>query len=552
MAPQIGTPSPTGHRWAYLRNLFSGIRPQDAVLLCGLALFEAFGYLLFESSTVLTSLGSLSAAAQSQFLTCALTGRTLTYGAALLAWHAMRRQPKAAHLALFAGALAILGFVVLRLSADLAAYAPSPTALPWLALGGAALGGAGALANLLWARVSCTLLDLRQIYLFALLSNLASLAVYFVAVRVPSPAIFIVDALLFLGAVVLGSICLRRREPVSPDSARTAAPQPPVPWRTIAAPLWRPVLGTAILCFMGGLMLQIPHNQDLSLSQFQDIALLTQGIVMLALLLPVLLIRSQPNLGALFKVALPLSAAGFVLLPLVWSGGGIANACAQLGLPVLLIRSQPNLGALFKVALPLSAAGFVLLPLVWSGGGIANACAQLGSGVASIILWCMVANATREANVPPTVPFACALLITGVAQLAGTAVGFTFQGSLGQGGIALTGVALVAVYLVTMVSLFLFKDRGIRGSEQPSDAATPGADSDAANVADRCQRLAQTHGLTPRETELLVELAQGRTLRAVSEKLTVSENTVKYHVKSIYQKLGVHTRDEIIDLVKQG
>ena len=505
MAPQIGTPSPTGHRWAYLRNLFSGIRPQDAVLLCGLALFEAFGYLLFEPSTVLTSLGSLSAAAQSQFLTCALTGRTLTYGTALLAWHAMRRQPKAAHLALFAGALAILGFVVLRLSADLAAYAPSPTALPWLALGGAALGGAGALANLLWARVSCTLLDLRQIYLFALLSNLASLAVYFVAVRVPSSAIFIVDALLFLGAVVLGSICLRRREPLPQAGTGTATPQPPVRWRTIAAPLWRPVLGTAILCFMGGLMLQIPHNQDLSLSQFQDTALLTQGIVMLALLLPVLLIRSQPNLGALFKVALPLSAAGFVLLPLVWSGGGIANACAQLG-----------------------------------------------SGVASIILWCMVANTARETNVPPTVPFACALLITGVAQLAGTAVGFTFQDSLGQGGIALTGVALVAVYLITMVSLFLFKDRGMRGSEQPSDATTSGADSDAANVADRCQRLAQTHGLTPRETELLIELAQGRTLRAISEKLTVSENTVKYHVKSIYQKLGVHTRDEIIDLVKEG
>lgn len=503
VAPQTDTPFHASQRWAYLQGLLAGIKPRDAIFLCGLALFEAFGYLLFESSTVLTSLGSLSPAAQSQFLTCALTGRTLTYALAFVVWRASHRQPKPIHLTLCAGALATLGFVVLRLSADLAIYAPATAALPWLALGGGALGSAGALANLLWARVSCTLLDLRQIYLFALLSNLASLVVYFVAVRVPSPAIFAVDALLFLGAIILGAVCLQRRETPARPSSPTTPASTPAPWKPVVAALWRPVLGTAILCFMGGLMLQMPHNQDLSLSQFQDTALLTQAVVMGALLAPVLLIRSQPNLGALFKVALPLSAAGFVLLPLVWSGGGIANACAQLG-----------------------------------------------SGVASIILWCMVAHTVRDTDLTPTAPFACALLATSVAQLAGTAVGFAFQDSLAQGGMVLTGVALVAVYLVAMVSLFLFKDRGLRGSDPV--APIPAPDSDATNVAARCHNLARDHGLTPRETELLIQLAQGRTLRAISEKLTVSENTVKYHVKSIYQKLGVHTRDEIIDLVKQA
>lgn len=32
----------------------------------------------------------------------------------------------------------------------------------------------------------------------------------------------------------------------------------------------------------------------------------------------------------------------------------------------------------------------------------------------------------------------------------------------------------------------------------------------------------------------------------------MSENTVKYHVRGIYQKLGVHTRDEVIELVSNA
>lgn len=496
------------NRWGYLRGLFTGIGPRDGALLAGLALFQAFGYLLFESSTVLSSLGALSPVDQSQFLTFALVGRTVTYALAFVAWALLKRQPAPGHLGLAAGIAAAGGFVVLRLAAELAVYAPAGAALPWFAMAGVLLGGGGALANLVWARVACTLHDLRQIYLFVLLSNLASLVVYLVAVRMPPSAAFAADAMLFCASLILGALWLHRREAAVGFEGSTAAPDDTRPaWKPLVAALWRPTLGTAILCFMGGLMLQMPHNQELSLAQFQETALLTQAVVMGALLLPVLLIRSQPNLGALFKVALPLSAAGFVLLPLVWSGGGIANACAQLG-----------------------------------------------GGVASIILWCMVANAAREDRIPATPLFACALCVTGVAQLAGTVAGVVFQGSLDQGDVALTGVALLAVYLVAMVSLFLFKDRTLEGAKDPASVQAQDSPPDAelARLGTRCQTLAQAHGLTPRETELLVQLAQGRTLRAISEKLTVSENTVKYHVKSIYQKLGVHTRDEVIDLVKES
>ena len=70
-------------------------------------------------------------------------------------------------------------------------------------------------------------------------------------------------------------------------------------------------------------------------------------------------------------------------------------------------------------------------------------------------------------------------------------------------------------------------------------------------MEERCREIVEGYGLTPRESEILKYLGQGRTVRSISEKLVVSENTVKYHVKSIYQKLDVHSRDEVVDLIER-
>ena len=59
--------------------------------------------------------------------------------------------------------------------------------------------------------------------------------------------------------------------------------------------------------------------------------------------------------------------------------------------------------------------------------------------------------------------------------------------------------------------------------------------------------------LTERELELLYLLADGLSNKVIAEKLFISENTVKYHIKNILQKFGVQNRTEAVAMaMRQG
>lgn len=55
-----------------------------------------------------------------------------------------------------------------------------------------------------------------------------------------------------------------------------------------------------------------------------------------------------------------------------------------------------------------------------------------------------------------------------------------------------------------------------------------------------------TRGLTRRESEVLEGLSRGRSTRQVAESLFVGEETVRSHLKSLYQKLGVSDRSAAV------
>jgi DNA-binding NarL/FixJ family response regulator len=56
------------------------------------------------------------------------------------------------------------------------------------------------------------------------------------------------------------------------------------------------------------------------------------------------------------------------------------------------------------------------------------------------------------------------------------------------------------------------------------------------------ETVASAHGLTPREFDILKALARGLTNKAIAAELWITVQTVKFHLTSIYRKLGISNR----------
>jgi DNA-binding NarL/FixJ family response regulator len=53
-------------------------------------------------------------------------------------------------------------------------------------------------------------------------------------------------------------------------------------------------------------------------------------------------------------------------------------------------------------------------------------------------------------------------------------------------------------------------------------------------------------GLSPRETEILLLLAKGLTNKEIASQLSISFETVRNHLRHVYEKLHVHCRVEAV------
>ncbi len=80
-------------------------------------------------------------------------------------------------------------------------------------------------------------------------------------------------------------------------------------------------------------------------------------------------------------------------------------------------------------------------------------------------------------------------------------------------------------------------------------AATPEEASPVDPIDATARAVGEQAGLTERQIEVLALLARGYTIPAAASALYLSENTVRTHSKRIYAALGIHSKQELIELV---
>lgn len=63
------------------------------------------------------------------------------------------------------------------------------------------------------------------------------------------------------------------------------------------------------------------------------------------------------------------------------------------------------------------------------------------------------------------------------------------------------------------------------------------------------QHVLARYGITPRETEVLVQIVKGKSYSQISEQLFISLPTVKTHISRAYKKMNVNNKIELINLL---
>jgi DNA-binding CsgD family transcriptional regulator len=226
-------------------------------------------------------------------------------------------------------------------------------------------------------------------------------------------------------------------------------------------------------------------------------------------------------------------------------------------LPMLFSPRPLDIVAAYRIALPIAAAGLTLLPFAGDTlFGLSNVLTNMGLMTLSIILWCLLAATVRQNRLNAPAVFGASLAVVIGAQLFGTVLGFTFESRLTQSFPSLTAVALASFCLLSLVSLVLLNGRGPKRSPKAAEELPPAPRARPRVIVwgddryrESCARLAQAADFTPREAEVLPLLGQGRSVANISSTLFVSENTTKSHIRAIYRKLDVHSKQELIDLV---
>ena len=227
---------------------------------------------------------------------------------------------------------------------------------------------------------------------------------------------------------------------------------------------------------------------------------------------------------------------------------------AALVASLILFASAGHLNLLpvFLAAFTLDTTAAIVLP--FAGDGYFPLCASIFGMVNRVAGMLVLYSCVTLPNLRVFYRAAPFLLgASGLGLTAGVAVGNALFASIANGYVVLMVVTLAIMYVMFMALTVALVTRGWRSEPTaavlaPSPAAKPASGTNPHTPA---SEIASLYRLSEREVEVMGYLSKGRGVSFTAEQLGLSQNTVKAYAKSLYKKLDVHSREELIDLVDE-
>lgn len=257
---------------------------------------------------------------------------------------------------------------------------------------------------------------------------------------------------------------------------------------------------------------------------------------------------------ALFEVAFGFSIEFGDARTSWWHGAATGLALLAVALWCVRTRRRSREDALFHMSGVLVVFGFFVSGATGAFvGGLSQGALAVGAQAFNVLTWATLAIIAARNPAGGIVALAQGFCASGAGVALGVALGqLPVDVNPAWADARLLVLALVAAGFFAYVWLglknFSFSDaiQGVRAVEE----AVPPAPETA--IEERCAHLARVHSLTEREGEVFALLARGRNGAFIQQECRVTRNTAKTHIRRIYQKLNVHTQQELIDLVESS
>ena len=274
---------------------------------------------------------------------------------------------------------------------------------------------------------------------------------------------------------------------------------------------------------------------------------------------------SSNNLSIHLLLQWPLAGAGLITMLIVYGAA--------------LLGSEQSTRTIYKAAIVVMAFFFMLLPIFTGAQDIESVLALTGYGTFNVLIWMLLAEISANYRLSSTRVFGIGWGMVTLGVLLGAVAGDAVDRFAPFSPQFLSFIALVATMAVLLSFLFVFRESDLIAlTEEPEDPSSENFSGTVTQVdrassknaaaelqapksstplatprprfQDRCLEVAAAFELSPKETEVMILFAKGRSAARIQEELFISKGTVSTHLRHIYQKMDVHSKQEMLDVIE--
>ncbi len=209
--------------------------------------------------------------------------------------------------------------------------------------------------------------------------------------------------------------------------------------------------------------------------------------------------------------------------------------------------SSLDINALFRPTLVVMMLGILFMPLFSESSLAPAALVKSGYTCFELLVWIMLARFCHQKKASPVIAFGIGRAVVAGSGVLGSLVAVFVLPIVQQNNVQTALVfAILAIALVILCNTILttenFSKLWRTNDKEPSKLS----------FEQRCNVVFDRYGLSPRQREIAFMIACGHDSNYISEKLYISKGTINSHRMRIYKKLGVHSRQELLDLIPQA